>query len=192
MCFVQDTRPNLDKLSPRSTRCMLVGYSRTQIGYRCYDPVSRKYLVSADVTFFENTPFFSSTSYPSLPIPLSVPTTESVYLPDHANKESVPITAPLQVYSRRPRQRVQPFTQGIDQPTSSDAGPVSLAPTTTPATSTEPKLPIALRKGTRSTAHPLSLFVAYDHLHPMYRTFALSLLSISIPRTYQEASQIPE
>ena len=90
VCFVQGTRPNLDKLSPRSTHCMFVGYSRTQKEYRCYDPVSSKYLVSADVTFFKDTPFSSSTSYPSLPIPLSVPVTESVPLP-----EPTPLTAPL-------------------------------------------------------------------------------------------------
>ena len=52
VCFVKDTRPNLDKLLPRSIRCMFVGYSRTQKGYRSYDPVHRKYYVFTDVTCF--------------------------------------------------------------------------------------------------------------------------------------------
>ena len=57
LCFVSNTRSNLDKLSLHSIRSMFVGYSCTQKGYCCFDPVSRKYYVSVDVTFFENTPF---------------------------------------------------------------------------------------------------------------------------------------
>ena len=36
-CFVQDLSPGLDKLSLRSIKCVIVGYSRTQKGYRCYN-----------------------------------------------------------------------------------------------------------------------------------------------------------
>ncbi|KAL0318213.1 UNVERIFIED_CONTAM: Retrovirus-related Pol polyprotein from transposon RE1 [Sesamum calycinum] len=39
-CFVHIHSPNLDTLSPRSVKCIFLGYSRTQKGYRCYDPQS--------------------------------------------------------------------------------------------------------------------------------------------------------
>ena len=80
VCFVHDTLPNLDKLSPRSIRCMFVGYSRTQKGYRRYDPVHRKYYVFADVTFIETVPFSSYVCDSSVPLPLTVLVAEQVPL----------------------------------------------------------------------------------------------------------------
>ena len=59
-CFIQDLSLELDKLSPRSMKCVFVGYSRTQKGYQCYNLSIRKYFVSADVTFFDSVPYFSS------------------------------------------------------------------------------------------------------------------------------------
>jgi len=57
-CFVQDLTPGLDKLSPRSIKCVFVGYSRTQKGYRCFNPSTRKYFVLVNVTFFECSIFY--------------------------------------------------------------------------------------------------------------------------------------
>ena len=56
-CFVWDVRPHVFKLDPKSLKCIFFGYSRVQKGYRCYCPSLRRYLVSIDVTFIENTPF---------------------------------------------------------------------------------------------------------------------------------------
>ena len=56
-CFVRDVRPHVSKLDPKSLKCIFFGYSRVQKGYTCYFPSLRKYLVSANVTFLENTPF---------------------------------------------------------------------------------------------------------------------------------------
>ena len=52
-CFVQDVRPHVSKLDPKSVKCIFLGYSRVKKGYRCYCPSLRKYMVSADITFLE-------------------------------------------------------------------------------------------------------------------------------------------
>ena len=57
MCFVQDVCPQVSKLDPKSLKCIFVGYSRIQKGYRCYCPTLRRYFMSTDVAFFETTPF---------------------------------------------------------------------------------------------------------------------------------------
>ena len=37
-CFVRDVRPQVSKLDLKSLKCIFVGYSRVQKGYRCYCP----------------------------------------------------------------------------------------------------------------------------------------------------------
>ena len=102
VAYVQDLSPSLNKLAPRSLQCVFVGYSRTQKGYRCYHPPSRRYLVSADVTFWESKPYFDSfTSLPtstghitSTPLPVEIVDTGDVQRqPLQGN-----IPRPLQVY----------------------------------------------------------------------------------------------
>ncbi|RVW88304.1 Retrovirus-related Pol polyprotein from transposon RE1 [Vitis vinifera] len=63
-----------DKLSAKAMKCLFLGYSRLQKGYRCYSLETHRYFISADVTFFEDSPFFSTTSE-SLPVSevLSIP-----------------------------------------------------------------------------------------------------------------------
>ena len=56
-CFVRDVRTLVSKLDHKSLKCIFLGYSRVQKGYRCYCPTLRRYFVSIDVTFFETTPF---------------------------------------------------------------------------------------------------------------------------------------
>jgi len=85
-CFVQDLTLGLDKLSPRSIKCVFVRYSRTQKGYRCYSPHNKKYFVSADVMFFEYAPYFSPqslvTASESIPLPPSVLLSPPALVPD--------------------------------------------------------------------------------------------------------------
>jgi hypothetical protein len=58
-CFVHDYRNSVGKLDPRAVKCIFLGYSPTQKGYRCWSPTERKFFVSMDVTFHENEPFYS-------------------------------------------------------------------------------------------------------------------------------------
>ncbi|RVW95346.1 Retrovirus-related Pol polyprotein from transposon RE1 [Vitis vinifera] len=51
-----------DKLFAKAMKCLFLGYSRLQKGYRVYSLETHRYFISADVTFFEDSPFFSTTS----------------------------------------------------------------------------------------------------------------------------------
>ena len=73
-CFVHVLTPGQDKLSAKATKCIFLSYSRLQKGYRCYSPQTHRYFLSADVTFFEDSPFFFSSSE-------SLPVTEVLPLP---------------------------------------------------------------------------------------------------------------
>jgi transposase InsO family protein len=126
VCFVHIHGQTLGKLDPRALKCVFVGYSPTQKGYKCYHPHSRKRFVSMDVTFFESQPYFSSpqTSLqgesPSeekssmsnpLPVPAPMPEHDKQYLTDEspidASCEPPPVTE-LRVYSRRQKSKATP------------------------------------------------------------------------------------
>ena len=46
------------KLDPCAKRCVFVGYSAFQKGYRCYDPHHRKLHVTLDASFRESEPYY--------------------------------------------------------------------------------------------------------------------------------------
>ncbi|CAL2268732.1 unnamed protein product [Prunus armeniaca] len=50
------------KLDPHSLKCIFLGYSATQKGYKCYHPPSKKFFVTRDVTFHEEHAYFSHLS----------------------------------------------------------------------------------------------------------------------------------
>ena len=41
------------KLDPKAEKCIFVGYSLEQKGYRCYNPITRELRISRDVVFDE-------------------------------------------------------------------------------------------------------------------------------------------
>ena len=140
-CFVHILTLGQDKLSVKATKCIFLGYSRLQKGYRCYSPQTHRYFLSADVTFF-------SSSSESLPVTevLPLPIISSPRFDDLSSR-------PLQVYHRRPR-AVVPFPSA-EAPVDSLPLP-SASPT--PALPVTDDLPIALRKGNRSTSSYLQFF----------------------------------
>ena len=59
--FVHVDNPR-DKFSSRAIKCVFVGYSPTQKVYKCFHPPSRKFYVSASVTFHEDGRYFKEGS----------------------------------------------------------------------------------------------------------------------------------
>ena len=66
VCFVHILTPRQDKISAKAMKCVFLGYSRLQRGYRYYFPDTNRYFISADVIFFEDSSF-SSVVRPSPP-----------------------------------------------------------------------------------------------------------------------------
>ena len=164
----------MSKLNPKSLKCIFLGYSRVQKGYRCYCPSLRRYLVSTDVTFLENTHFSQD----------SVHTSQGedndllVYTLASPTLASVPAQVKLlitQVYTQRPHPLV--------------SSPPLAASTSYPVLSDD--LPIALRKGKRHCAHPISSFCSYDRLSTQSCSFIAFLDSISLPNKVFEALAHP-
>ena len=104
---MQDLSPSLDKLSPRSFKCVFMEYSITQKRYRCYDLTTRRYFTSIDVTFFEFTRYFASISstdvQATVPLPITV---ESSIVEGTSSTSGASIAppCPLQVYTCRLRE----------------------------------------------------------------------------------------
>ena len=70
--FVHILTSGKDKLSTKATKCVFLGYSRLQQGYRCYSLDTHRYFFSADVTFFENSSLFPTTHSPNFDV-ISLP-----------------------------------------------------------------------------------------------------------------------
>ena len=151
---------------------IFLGYSRLQKGYRCYSPQPHRYFLSIDVTFFEDSPFFSSSE--------SHPITEVLPLPIISPPifDDVP-SRPLQVYHHRHRSIV---------PLPSAEVPADSLPI--PLTSS---LPIALRKSNQSTSnpHPIYNFLSYHRLSSPYSALVSTISSVSLPKNTNEALSHP-
>jgi len=66
-CFVPNFSPGLDKLSPRSHKCVFFRFTRSQKRYKCFSPFLNRYFMSVDVTFDEFFLYFKSQSSPLTP-----------------------------------------------------------------------------------------------------------------------------
>ena len=149
------------------------------------------------MTFHEDIPYFtstqtgydiSSTSLTSPPPSVSVTTgTDLLLLPSSSSTPT-----PLPDVSPPPASL--PSLPAVEPPSSPPSpGPATVSPPPSPPPPVcDLDLPIALRKGTRQcTQHPIAHHVSPSRLSPHYQTFALAVLTESIPKSYVEALQVP-
>jgi hypothetical protein len=60
VCLVHTKGNKYDKLDSRAVKCVFIGYSSSQKGYKCFDPITKRRYISMDVIFFEKQPYFDS------------------------------------------------------------------------------------------------------------------------------------
>ena len=53
IAYVHVSDERRTKLDPKAEKCVFIGYSLEQKGYKCYNPVTREVRVSRDVVFYE-------------------------------------------------------------------------------------------------------------------------------------------
>ncbi|CAN6899160.1 unnamed protein product, partial [Brassica oleracea] len=58
LCFVMVPGEIRNKLEANSSKAMFIGYSSSQKGYKCYDPNTRRVLVSREVKFVEEKGYY--------------------------------------------------------------------------------------------------------------------------------------
>lgn len=188
------------KLDPQSIKCIFLGYSPNQKGYKCYSPTTKRIYNSMDVTFFESQPFYhyeiqgeirqESQWQNTISTDLDMP--HIIQEPNISNEPSEPEiidhpepTSPALVQPETSPALVQPEDSNsvpTDESTGTDNIEREIIVTN------DIDIPIAQRKGTRScTNHPWSKHLSYSRLSQTYRTFITSLDNIQIPVNITEA-----
>ena len=163
--------------------------------------------MSADVTFFEETPFFSSSmeDYDSMQHILPIPSFGPMVLPFEASLDQEEHQPQSHIPSSNDSASsfFPHMTQRASSPLPADS-PDSSSPTPLASCMTDPSSPshlneqnfdwpIAIRKGIRSSRnpHPIYNFLSYHRLSPSYACFVSSLSSLTIPRNVHEALDHP-
>ncbi|KAJ7959373.1 Retrovirus-related Pol polyprotein from transposon TNT 1-94 [Quillaja saponaria] len=154
--------PSLSKLQKMVSRLS----SLSSLNCESY---KNRYYISADVTFFEEFSFFSST------IPESPSISEAL---------PVPYLGPNDYVSSAPLPDLPAYT--VDVLDDSPSVP-------TPSRVLDPASPPILQRDTRSTRnpYPIYIFLSSHHLSSLYYAFVSSLSSISVPKSTSDALAHP-
>ncbi|CAJ2673543.1 unnamed protein product [Trifolium pratense] len=135
LCYPLVPSSTRNKLQPRSTPCVFLGYPSNHRGYKCYELSSRKIIISRHVIFQENTFPFSTMNAPT--------TTNYNFLDDGINRFLT-----TQVYTTSPPTSSPNIT--VTQPPSS-ATQQTPPPQTTNQTTFSPSITSSVQQTTPTT-----------------------------------------
>uniref|UniRef100_A0A6N2MZF3 Integrase catalytic domain-containing protein n=1 Tax=Salix viminalis TaxID=40686 RepID=A0A6N2MZF3_SALVM len=182
-CFVHIHSTQRDKLEPRAVKCIFLGYSHTQKGYKCYDVTRQKVYVSRDVRFVETNPYFST---PNKREPLE-------------ELKPLPSTAPYNDYSTSTCDPIPTVNPACDPNSTSVADPPSpiiLAEQNSPPAISSPKrnpprerrCPAKFQDYEAYTVrYHISNYLDYSQLSPLYLAFLTAISSEHEPKNFKEA-----
>ncbi|PRQ16867.1 putative RNA-directed DNA polymerase [Rosa chinensis] len=212
-CFFHIQAHQRDKLDPRADKCVFLGYSSTQKGYKCYNYVTRKLIVSRDVRFDEATPYFTRKSYdfgqgeflsdlfpsPNLPINEDC---SSFLNPDTLVQEVPAVITDAETGMQEDQEvpavssDIETDTQPVDEPTSPPAVVLRRNPLVSPPT-------VALRRNpprdrgppsklndykNYTARYPMTHFISYKKFSSAHSAFLNVLDSTHEPQIFEEAN----
>ena len=189
-CFILLQPHEHNKLEPRSRLCCFLGYSETQKGYRCYDPISHHLRISRNVVFWEHRSFVELSQFCAS---LSSSSVLDLFL-DETHIPSVVAPNPPVVasdalidFSVRPPNTFDPFTSSPFKEQVEDAqvkdelpNPELRSPTPTPPEDLAQDIPPCHSTQVRSIPTHLLDYYCYTALATLHK-----------PHTYHEASTDP-
>ena len=63
VCYVHVPNVFHSKLDPKDETCVFIGYASNKRGYKCFNPVTKKFFESMDVKFVEDHSFYQKKNF---------------------------------------------------------------------------------------------------------------------------------
>ena len=205
LCFPNVASTAKHKLSPRSVPCVFLGYPPQHRGYRCFDPVSGKIIISRHVVFDEAIfPFQQAASVPGSSLPSSPRRMDFLYAdlwdpPARAASQPASATAATPASSRQaPEPDVTPR-----QPTAAArlSAPAARQPAAPRQAATDISSARVSSTSTQTRASPLEPAPADPapttrfgrRVRPVDRLnlSAVDSTAVTVPSTFRQAMQSP-